>query len=113
MISNSFSIEILLHLAGYRQIKKAINLLGVKKGSNKVIGVLAAEKVYNLTAAYLNLKEVLLLQNNLNLIEDFSSKRNDMIKQLEKEGYQLASEFSHKDIEKAILQKVALLSLES
>jgi tRNA threonylcarbamoyladenosine modification (KEOPS) complex Cgi121 subunit len=113
MISNSFSMEILLYLAGYRQIKKAINLLGVKKDSNKIIGVLVSEKEANLPAAFETLKETFLLEINIDIIKDFVSKRKDIVDYLEKEGYQNASDFSSMDIEKAILQRIALLSLES
>ena len=103
----------LLNLTGYRQIKKAIELLGVKKETSKIIGMFACEWTDNLELAYQSIKEKLNLASNLDIIEEFSTKRDGIIKKLKEEGYQNALTFSDEEIEKAILQKVALLSLES
>ena len=100
MISNSFSIEILLYLAGYRQIKKAIELLGVKEDSKKIIGIFVSENMANLSTAFETLKEVFLLEIDIDIIEDFTSRRKDVVNYLVKEGYQDVTEYSDEKIEK-------------
>ena len=112
MISKTFSMEILLYLAGCRQIKKALNLLGVKENSNKIIGVLAASTSEVLPKAYKYLKEKIQFNPKSNIIEEFALKREWFIQQLLEDNYQGAINFSDADIEKAQLQKVALLALE-
>ncbi|MHA1978306.1 MAG: KEOPS complex subunit Cgi121 [Candidatus Hodarchaeales archaeon] len=113
MISNSFSMEILLYLAGCRQIKKALAMMGVKENSNKIIGVLVAETRDVLPDAYTSLREKLQFNPDGNIIEDFSRKREWFIQQLLEEKYHDAANFSDLDIEKAQLEKVALLALNA
>ncbi len=113
MISKSFSMEILLYLAGCRQIKKALSLLGVKNDSSKIIGILVAEAGDILPEAYSFLEEVIRFVPDINIIEEFDLKREWFIQQLLDENYHNAASFSNSDIEKAQLEKVALLALDS
>jgi len=113
MISRSLAMEILLYIAGCRQIKKAIELIGIQEDTNKIIGVLLAKTESYLSESYLNIKEKLQLQSDLTIIEDFSEKKDAVILHLGDEGYKKANQFSNKEIEKIFLQKVALLSLEN
>ena len=113
MISKTLAMEILLYTAGCRQIKKAIELIGIQEDTNKIIGVLLAKTESCLSESYLNIKEKLQLQSDLTIIENFSEKKNAVMKYLEDEGYIKADQFSNKEIEKIFLQKVALLSLET
>jgi len=106
-------MEILLYTAGCRQIKKAIELIGIQENTNKIIGVLLAKTESFLSESYFNIKEKLQLQSDLTIIENFSEKKDAVIKYLEEEGYKKADQFSNKEIEKIFLQKVALLSLET
>ncbi|UCG89524.1 MAG: hypothetical protein JSU57_03365 [Candidatus Heimdallarchaeota archaeon] len=110
MISKTLTIEVLLYVAGQRQIKKAFTI-GVKETTQEVVGVLLGEVDQNLIKANLQLQKKLDLTPDLNLLDDFSSKNQYMIKKLMDDGYP-ASDFTFSEIEKAILQKIALLALE-
>lgn len=113
MISKSLTMEILLYTAGCRQIKKAIELVGIQGDTNKIIGVLVASIESSLSESYLNVKEKLQLQSDLTIIESFSEKKDAVMKHLGDEGYKNTDQFSNEKIEKIFLQKVALLSLET
>lgn len=111
MISKSLSIEILLYVAGQRQIKKAIDLLGVKETTQAVTGILLGEIARHLININTKLKKELHLKSNLSLLDDFSSKKQHFIKRLIDDGF-AADDFTFSEIEKAVLQKIALLALE-
>lgn len=113
MISKSLAMEVLLYSAGCRQIKKAIELIGIQEDTNKIIGVLLANTVSSLSESYLNVKEKLQLQSDLTVIENFPEKHDAVKKYLRDEGYRNTDHFSNEEIEKIFLQKVALLSLET
>jgi KEOPS complex subunit Cgi121 len=110
MISKTLSIEVLLYAAGKRQIKKAFTL-GVKETTQEVVGVLLGEVDQILINANLQLQKELGLTPDLNLLDDFSSKNQYVIKELMDEGFP-ANNYTFSEIEKAILQKIALLALE-
>ena len=111
MISKSLSIEILLYVAGQRQIKKAIDLLGVKETTQAVTGILLGETARHLININTQLKKELHLKSNLSLLDDFSSKKQHFIKRLINDGF-AADDFTFSEIEKAVLQKIAILALE-
>lgn len=111
MIAKTLSMEILLYTAGYRQIKKAIELLGVKETTIDVVGLLLAEKNYQLIDASIQLQKELGLKPNLDLLDDFSSKHKYLKEMLVNEGFP-ANKFTYSDVENAILQRIALLTLE-
>ncbi|MHA2290384.1 MAG: KEOPS complex subunit Cgi121, partial [Promethearchaeota archaeon] len=113
MISKSFSMEILLYLAGCRQIQKALDMLGVKEGTHKIIGVLVSESGDVLPAAYNFLKETILFKPSMDIIEEFDLKREWFVQQLINDNYPNAIDFSNSDIEKAQLEKIALLTLNT
>lgn len=111
MISKTLSIEVLLYAAGQRQIKKAIALLGVKENVDDVVGLLIGEKANQVINANIELQKKLYLKPNPKLLEDFSSKNQHVVEILVDEGFP-ANNFNYSEIEKAILQKIALLALE-
>lgn len=111
MISKTLSIEVLLYAAAQRQIKKAIAILGVKKTTKDVAGILLGETSQDIINAYHQLQEELHIKPNINLLDDFVSKNELFIKILNNDGFN-ATDFSFDEIEKAILQKIALLALE-
>lgn len=113
MISKTLAMEILLYTAGCRQIKKAIELVGIQEDTNKIICVLLANTETPLSESYLIVKEKLQLQSDLTVIENFSEKKEAVKKYLKDEGYKNVNHFSNEEIEKIFLQKVALLSLEN
>ncbi len=113
MISKSFSMEILLYLAGCRQIKKALDMLGVKSNSEKIIGVVVGENRKELPEAFQFLKNTIQFDADTSIIEQYDLKRKWLIEQLLKENYQYANTFSDVEIEKAQLEKVALLALNA
>jgi KEOPS complex subunit Cgi121 len=43
-ISKSLAVEILLYSSGYRQIRKALELVGIKKGQTNIAGIIVSEK---------------------------------------------------------------------
>ncbi|MHA2202151.1 MAG: KEOPS complex subunit Cgi121 [Candidatus Hodarchaeales archaeon] len=111
MISKTISIEVLLYVAAQRQIKKAIALLGVKKTTKDVAGILLGEASQQLINASYQLQEELHMKPNINLLDDFSSKNELFIEVLSNDGYN-ATDFTFNEIEKTVLQKIALLALE-
>jgi KEOPS complex subunit Cgi121 len=111
MISNTLSMEILLYAAGQRQIKKALSQLGVKKDTKEIVGVMLSEKEPSLFNAFDFVVEKTGITLNLDLLDNFNSKKLHMIDFLIKEGYS-ATNFTFNEIEKAILQRVALLALD-
>jgi tRNA threonylcarbamoyladenosine modification (KEOPS) complex Cgi121 subunit len=113
MISKSFSMEILLYLAGCRQIKKALEMLGVKDNSEKIIGVLVAKTHNRLPEAFQFLKKTVPFAPNVGIIEQFDLKRKWFVEQLINEDYHDATYFSDAEIEKTQLEKVALLALNT
>jgi KEOPS complex subunit Cgi121 len=113
MISKTFSMELMLYMAGYRQIKKAIDLIGIKPDTRCIIGVLGAENTNPLPKAYQKIQRWLQFSNNPTIIQDFKTKEKNVRELLLKEGYELAKSYSYDEIEKTILQKIALLALES
>ncbi|MFX1538783.1 MAG: KEOPS complex subunit Cgi121 [Promethearchaeota archaeon] len=112
MISKTLSMEILLYTAGQRQIKKAIKLLGVKDSTKDVLGILIGDDETPLIQAYFHIQNKLSLQLNLKMLDDFSTKKQFFVQMLIKDGFS-AKEFTSNEIEKAILQKIALLAIES
>lgn len=112
MISKTLSMEILLYTAGQRQIKKAIQLLGVRNNTKDVLGVLIGSDKSQLIEACVEIQRQLRLQLNPKLLEDFSAKYQYLVQMLVKDGFS-AEKFTFEEIEKAILQKIALLALDS
>ena len=111
MIAKTLSIEVLLYVAAQRQIKKAIALLGVKETTKDVAGILLGETSQQLINASYQLQEELHMKPNIDLLDDFSSKNEFFIEMLSNDGYN-AIDFTFNEIEKAVLQKIALLALE-
>jgi len=113
MISKSLPMEIMLFAAGCRQIKKAIELIGIQEDTNKIIGVLLASRESSLSESYSSVKKKLKFQSDLTVIDNYSEKKEAVLKHLVDEGYNALTELSDQDIEKILLQKVALLTLEA
>lgn len=111
MISKTLSIEVLLYAAAQRQIKKAIALLGVKKTTKDVAGILLGKKSEELINASQQLQEELHIKPNIKLLDDFESKKELFVQILNKDGYN-ATDFTFDEIGKAVFQKIALLALE-
>ena len=106
-------MEIMIYAAGYRQIKKAIKLLGIQNSSSQFIGILVADDDSQLNEAFKGIKKVLAFNSDLSVIENYSEKKDIAIKFLEQEGYGDAAHLTFDEIEKIFLQKSALLSLDS
>ena len=113
MISKSLPMEIMIYAAGCRQIKKAIELIGIQDDTSKIVGVLVANKEPSLSNSYMKIKEELQFQGDVSVIESYSEKKDVVLKYLRKEGYDSSPSLSNQEIEKIILQKVALLSLDA
>ena len=113
MISKTFSMEIMLYLTGHRQIKKAIDLIGIKSDTRCIIGVLGAKESRTLSKAYQELKKLLQFSSDQDIIQNLHVKEKFVKEQLLNEGYESANTFSFDEIEKTILQRIALLTLES
>ncbi len=111
MISKSLSMEILLYAAGFRQIKKAIELLGVRDSTKVIVGVLIADNESQSIDSYIRIQKQIHLDPNINLLTDYSSKQQYIIEMLTNEGF-LLSEATISKIENAILQRIAILALE-
>jgi tRNA threonylcarbamoyladenosine modification (KEOPS) complex Cgi121 subunit len=112
MISNNLSMEILLYTAGQRQIKKALKQLGVKEDTQEIVGVILSEKDSDLVNAFDFIVEETGITLNLDLLDNFSPKKRYITDLLIKEGFS-AMKYSIIEIEKAILQRVALLALDA
>ncbi|MHA2219086.1 MAG: KEOPS complex subunit Cgi121 [Candidatus Hodarchaeales archaeon] len=113
MISKSLPMEFMIFAAGCRQIKKAIELIGIQEDTYKIIGILLASKESLLSESYSSVKKKLKFQSDLTVIDNYSEKKEVVVKHLKNEGYNISSQISDQDIEKIFLQKVALLTLEA
>ena len=113
MISKSLTMEIMIYAAGYRQIKKAIELLGIQNNSSQFIGILVADDESQLKNAFERIKQILSFNSDLSVIENYSEKKEIALQYLEREGYGDVSHLTFDEIEKIFLQKSALLSLDS
>ena len=111
LISKSLSMEILLYAAGFRQIKKAIELLGVRDSTKVIVGVLVADSESQSIDSFKKIQKQIGLNPNINLLMDYSSKQQYILEMLMNEGF-LLSEVSISKIENAILQRIAILALE-
>jgi tRNA threonylcarbamoyladenosine modification (KEOPS) complex Cgi121 subunit len=111
MISKTLSIEILLYTAGNRQIKKAIELSGVNDRTKEIAGILIGNTKELVIEASSYLQQRIKYSPDLDLLEDFSNKRQNLVDLLVNDGYS-AEKFSFSEIEKAVLQRIALLALE-
>ncbi|MFX0086074.1 MAG: KEOPS complex subunit Cgi121 [Candidatus Hodarchaeota archaeon] len=111
MISKSLSMEILLYSAGFRQIKKAVGLLGVTDTTESVLGVLIGDNEIKIINACKDAQTALKLDLDLDLLYDYNLKLQYVLKMLKAEGFD-GGDFSYSEIENAILQRISLLALE-
>jgi tRNA threonylcarbamoyladenosine modification (KEOPS) complex Cgi121 subunit len=111
MISQSFSMEILLYSAGLRQIKKAVGLLGVTDTTESVLGVLIGENESKILNACTAAQKAFNLNLDLDLLNNYHLKHQYVLKMLKDEGF-AGEDFSYSEIENAIMQKISLLALE-
>ena len=110
LISKTFSIELLLYLAGERQISKAIEEYGLKENTRCVLGVIIGtnqDKILNAFNELLFLYDLELHKNILNPTEE---KYEYFSKKLIQEGFP-RNKLSYQGIESMLLQKIALLAL--
>jgi len=110
MISRSLSVELLLYTSGYRQINKAIELIGIKASTKEVIGIVIGTNELESSEATDLLIETLDINLYNELLENLASKHNNVVRLLIEEGFK-ASEYNYLEIESAILQRIALLVL--
>ncbi len=111
MITNSLSMELLLYAAAQRQIIKAISLLGIKKDTKEVVGILIGNDESQLINANEKLIEVLQITPSNQILTDFQSKSSIFQDLLVKEGF-FAKKLDNLEIEKAILQRIALFAID-
>ena len=84
----------------------------MEETTREVVGVILGESESQLTQAKDMLIEKLHIIPTKNLLNNYSEKAQYFIDMLTKEGFSL-TKFSYSDIEKAILQRISLLALES
>jgi hypothetical protein len=84
----------------------------VRNNTKDVLGVLIGSDKSQLIEACVKIQRQLRLQLNPKLLEDFSAKYQYLVQMLVKDGFS-AEKFTFEEIEKAILQKIALLALDS
>jgi len=111
MISKTLSMEILLYTAGFRQIKKAVELLGIRGSTEEVVGIIIGEKQDQIIESCISAQKSFQLDLRLDLLNNLTSKHQYILKLLINEGF-YATNFSNSEIENAILQRIAILALE-
>ena len=105
-ISNSLAIELLLYASGQRQIKKAVNMLGIKQDTSNVAVIIITENK--------NKKD-----NKLRLVaEKINGKRNDNVLELTdkkinsiKKMFKISNREFESKLKKEGLEKEALTDL--
>jgi len=114
LISKTLSMEVLLYIAGMRQIQKALRLVGVRSATPHIAGVLGGGTHDQLVTVFKCLQDTLNFQADVALLEDLPPKREFLWELLTTDvQYQRTlQDFSNFDIEKAVLQRIALLALE-
>ena len=117
MISENLLMEILVYASAQRQINKSIDMLGVKKTSNRIVLVALSKSESRLH----DLKNSILKMQDLSLDNSFFSIWNEEIAKKIRTIYKISkSEFNsvkrenysdRKALEEIIIEKMALLSL--
>ncbi|MHA1971656.1 MAG: KEOPS complex subunit Cgi121 [Candidatus Hodarchaeales archaeon] len=111
LISRTLSLEILLYLAGERQINKALKNFGLKDTSKEILGILIANNADNLKNALVYLTQAFSIEIYKRTFQDPRTKFTYFIDRIKDEGLN-SRELNINAIEKYLLQKTALLSLE-
>ncbi|MFW9777910.1 MAG: KEOPS complex subunit Cgi121 [Candidatus Heimdallarchaeota archaeon] len=111
MISKTLSMEMLLYAAGQRQIQKAIEILGVRSSTRSLAGVILGDNLTPLREAYAYLRDVLDMQEDISLLNQYNLKRDFVLTNLVELEVE-HREMTDLDIEKAVLQRVGTLALE-
>lgn len=104
-------MEMLLYAAGQRQIQKAIEILGVRSSTRSLAGVILGDNLTPLREAYAYLRDVLDMQEDISLLNQYNLKRDFVLTNLVELEVE-HREMTDLDIEKAVLQRVGTLALE-
>ncbi len=110
LISNTLAIELLLYLAGERQISKAIEEYGLKEGTRKVLGIIIGSNHHNIHLAFNELLSLYSLELNKKILNPTAEKYEYFSKKFIQEGY-IKDNLSYQGIETVLLQRIALLAL--
>jgi tRNA threonylcarbamoyladenosine modification (KEOPS) complex Cgi121 subunit len=116
-ISNSLAIEILLYASARRQIKRAVELLGITSSSSNIAAVILAETESKANKALETVSHVMLGKRDDNVIE-LSNEKFDIIKNLFNiSEAELNAKLERKGMEKKaltdlVIEHVALLAIQ-
>jgi len=110
LISNTLAIELLLYLAGERQISKAIEEYGLKEDTKKVLGIIIGINQDKILVAFNELLSFYNLELIKKILNPTPEKYEYFTKKFIQEGF-IKNNLSYQGIETVILQKIALLAL--
>lgn len=114
--AKSAELEFLLRLSANKQIEKALDILGLKPGKNEALAVVAGKEKKSVSAAFAFLKKSIAFKPVKGLLEKNAQKNAAEIKQIfQISSAELAALSDKKSsaLEEAVIERVALLSLES
>jgi len=116
-ISNSLAVEILLYASAQRQIKKAVELLGINSGSSNVAAVILAEPESKVNEILETISYLIPARRDDNVLELAEEKFGDIKKLFNISEPELNAKLERKGMEKQaltdlVIEHVALLAIQ-
>ena len=116
-IAKSKSIELLLRLSGKKQVSEALQLMQLKQGKQETVLVIAGKKEKKVKECFEKAVKEFNFESNLAILKQNPKKNFEFLQKAfcvsEGELESLAVFERKKALEKAIVEKIALLELEA
>ncbi len=117
-ISSSLAIETILYASAQRQIRKAVNLLGIKKDSSKVAVLIIAEKKQRMKDCLEVVSKLLPGERDDTVLELTDKKIGDIKRLFDISDLEIEAKLRRKGLEKEalidlVIEHVALLATQS
>ena len=114
-ISNNLAIEVLLYASAQRQIKKAMDMLGIKPHSSQVTVLILAEKKQAVDAALITVSRLMLGERDDNVLELTDEKFEGIKRLFGVSDLEIGAKLRREGLEKEalvdlVIEHVALLA---
>ena len=117
-ISNNLSVEVLLYASGQRQIKKAVQMLGIKQNSSELAALIITEKDHKKTEHLIQITENVPGERDDSVLELTEDKMEKIKKVFTISDLELEAKLKKKGLEKEaltelVIERMALLVTKS
>lgn len=113
-ISRNLAMETMLYASAQRQIKKAMNILGVKSSSSEIAVLIIGEKPEEVNSALANIQKIINVKNDDKTLEFSEEKMALAKKNFEISDEEIKAVMRKGDLKKAlvdlVIERVALLA---